>query len=371
MTRAMGRRLTLVLTQLAVVAGLLEGGARIAEWIHPFRPDLSFRYAPYRMLRMEKAPWPLNREGFRAREFDRYQGLFLIEFLGGSVCLGVGTNVGKTLPERLEEALHQSGFERAAVVNLCQGGASSAQEFAIFAEYGLPLDPQVVISFDGANDLLHPQPVGDDEAPNLPYLNAEARARVDGDGEWLSHMAAVRVAARLGGHWRGRRTHKGPGVRTEAIVGSYLYTLGLTRTLAESRGALYAVILQPTLYVAKPWSPQETKMWSARLGEDREGIARQSATRYRAASLALANWGNQNQVPVYDLSHAFEHWNGNVYSDSVHFSGPQGYEVLFEQMRLRGLLGRIAAQYGNWDAKRPAQDASAGRGGTMAWAPPQ
>ena len=63
---------------------------------------------------------------------------------------------------------------------MCQGGATSAQELAILIEYGLPLHPQAVLSFDGANDVLHPRPIGDDDAANLPYQNAQFEARVDG-----------------------------------------------------------------------------------------------------------------------------------------------------------------------------------------------
>ncbi len=102
-----------------------EGAARLAEWVHPPASDLTFEYAPYRMLKMSQAPWRLNRDGFRARELETYRNSFLIEFLGGSVCLGVGTNPGPTVPERLEIALHRAGLARVEVLNLCQGGATS------------------------------------------------------------------------------------------------------------------------------------------------------------------------------------------------------------------------------------------------------
>ena len=125
-------RVSLILVNTLLGLALAEGAARLAEWLHPSREQVAFEYAPYRMLRMSRAPWPLNRDGFRAQELETYRGKFLVEFLGGSVCLGVGTNPGRSVPERVEDALHAAGMPRAAVLDLCQGGAPSAQELAIF-----------------------------------------------------------------------------------------------------------------------------------------------------------------------------------------------------------------------------------------------
>src|SRR5206468_1837985 len=92
------RNTSIVVFTTLALALLAEGGARIAEWLHPNHQALSFSYAPYRMLRMTKGPWALNRDGFRARELETYRDSFLVEFLGGSVCLGVGVNPGRTVP---------------------------------------------------------------------------------------------------------------------------------------------------------------------------------------------------------------------------------------------------------------------------------
>ncbi len=224
-----------------------EGVARLAEWIHPPADDLTFEYAPYRMLKMSHTPWQLNRDGFRARELETYRHAFLIEFLGGSVCLGVGTDPGPTVPERLEIALHRAGLARAEVLNLCQGGATSAQELAIFLQYGLPLAPQVVLSFDGANDVMHPQPIGEDTAANLPYHDREMRARMNGN-DALGHLALARVAARLAIRWSRPPPVKGAGVPETAILDSYIAALSATRTLTEAQGGYYALLLQPTLH---------------------------------------------------------------------------------------------------------------------------
>jgi lysophospholipase L1-like esterase len=361
-----------------LMLALAEAGARLAEWIHPLA-GVSFDYAPYRMLKMSSGPWPLNREGFRARDLDSYRGGFLIEFLGGSVCVGVGTNPGPDIPERLQDALIRAGLEHAQVLNLCQGGATSAQELAIFLQYGLPLRPQVVLSFDGANDLMHPQPVGDDDGANLPYYDAELRERVEGR-DALTHLALVRDFARFSGHWTTPRPlASSPVVPERDIIASYLYALSVTAELAQSpglaagqgvsskgalpagpSGAFYAVLLQPTLHYRKPWSADETAMWRRRRPSDAAAMSRFVSGRYDAARTALTAWAGETGVPLYDLTAVFANTPGDVYSDSVHFAGPTGYRLLFDALVRQGLVSRIEERYRAWAAHRePNAQASA------------
>jgi hypothetical protein len=339
-------RIPTLVFQTLILLTLAEGAARMAEWLRPQSNDLAFDYAPYRMLRMTRAPWPLNRDGFRARELESYRNTFLIEFLGGSVCLGVGTNPGRTLPERLEAALDARGLARAAVLNLCQGGATSAQELAIFLQYGLPLDPQVVLSFDGANDLLHPRPIGGDDAPNLPYRNAEMRAWFEGHHTALAHLALVRVAGRI----MKPPLATGPAVPREAILRSYEYAMGVTKTLAGSRGAMYAVLFQPALHYQKPWSEAEKKMWRERSGKDGEQTSRRARELYAVAAPELGRWAAAHGTTFLDLTGVFAHTSETVYSDSVHFTGERGYDALFDEVERWGLLDRIAGRYHRWEA---------------------
>jgi len=336
------RALRLIVLNTALLLALVESVARLAEWLHPAVEEIEFGYAPYRMLKMTKAPWPLNRDGFRAREWTSYRGEFVIEFLGGSVCLGVGTNPGATVPERLEAALHARGMTRTRVVNLCQGGATSAQELAIFLQYGLPLQPQVVISFDGANDLLHPRPVGEDGAANLPYLDAAMRARFERNVaiDLAPHLALVRVAARLVPN----AGEGGQAVAADEIVGSYLRTLDATRTLAQSAGAIHVTALQPTLHFEKSWSAEERAMWRTRRPRDGAAISQRARELFAAVRGALRDRG------VFDLTEAFAGIETTVYSDSVHFTGELGNRRLLEELTRQGLVEQIAKRYREWPA---------------------
>jgi hypothetical protein len=343
------QRAILIAVHTLLWLALAEGAARLAEWIHPDTSDVTFAYSPYRMLKMAQAPWPLNREGFRARELETYRGSFLVEFVGGSVCLGVGDHPGETIPERLEGALRQAGLARARVLNLCQGGVTSAQELAILIEYGLPLHPQAVLSFDGANDVLHPRPIGEDDSANLPYLNGQLQARIDGRAA-APHLAVVRVAARLAA-----RAAPSPALSTgepvpmQAILDSYFYHLSLARTLTEANRGLYAVLLQPTLHLNKPWSGEETAMWRSRRPRDAEPLTGLIRERYRQTREATAHWAASSGATLYDLTAAFAATHDAVYSDSAHFRGPAGYQLLFAELQRQGLIDRIRERYREWE----------------------
>jgi hypothetical protein len=351
-------RAAAVLVQTVLLLLAAEFAARVIEAVRPARDELSFTYAPYRMLRMAKAPWPLNRDGFRALDWDAYRGKFLIEFLGGSVCLGVGTNPGKTVPERLEAELRHRGLARAAVVNLCQGGATSAQELAIFLQYGVPLQPGVVLSFDGANDFMHPRPVGDDPAPNLPYRNAEMQARFDGQHSWPDHLAVVRTMWRyLRNRGASAFVHSAvdqPTVQDKDIIESYEYVIGITALLARHAGAYYAVLFQPTLHYRKPWSDAEAVSWRNRVPQNGERVSALARRLYEGATPKIVDWARSNDITFLDLTGAFEAVPDTIYSDSVHFTGERGYTTLFQAIEREGLIDRIAALYGEWERRRPS-----------------
>lgn len=357
------------------VAGLVvllalgvEVGSQLIEWLRPEVEDVSFDYAPYRMLRMKSAPFELNREGFRAKELDTYRGKFLVEFLGGSVCLGVGTHPGKPVSEQLEEALHRAGLMQAAVVNLCQGGTASGQELAIFLQYGLPLHPQVVLSFNGANDLLHPRPLGEDPAANLPYHNREMQALFEGHHSWFEHLALKRVSDRIHRNWLSpameQRTGETGQVAPHSIFESYLYMTEVTRRLTEAQGGTYALLLQPSLHYAKTWSTEERTQWVGRRPHDAQAATEYAHSLYAQMRTATAVWAARSGGRLLDLTETFASTQGTVYSDSVHFTGETGFQLLEAEVERQGLIQLIEERYREWE-RSPNEHSSDSR--SVAW----
>jgi hypothetical protein len=250
---------------------------------------------------------------------------------------------------------------RARVLNLCQGGAPSGQELAIFLEYGLPLSPQVVLSFNGANDLMQPRPLGLGDAANLPYRDREIRAQFEGAHGIAGHLALGRVAARLAQRLPAPAQRIEDAVPPGDILNSYLYVTEVVRTLTESQGGLYAVMLQPTLHYEKPWSDSERAMWARKRPVNAEELSKWANGLFRQARLALRAWSSETGASFYDLTGVFAQTHDTIYTDSVHFTGSAGYQMLAEELARQRWIERIAERYRAWEASDSARSAVSNR----------
>lgn len=97
-----------------------------------------------------------NARGFRGEDFDvaKPPGTVRIVALGGSSTFGYGNRDPQTYPAQLEALLEQRcpDERRIEVINLGIPHQSSAQILALFRAEGLPLEPDVVTFYEGAND---------------------------------------------------------------------------------------------------------------------------------------------------------------------------------------------------------------------------
>ena len=167
-------------------------------------------------------------------------------------------------------------------------------------------------------------------------------------------MALARVALRLESRFRAPAlsspslASQAP-VAIESILDSYLYHLSLARSLTEAQHGFYAVLLQPTLHLDKPWSPQESLIWHTAHPRDAASFTLLIHDRYAEARQAAGRWSASNGVTLYDLTRVFSDAPEAVYSDSVHFRGPRGYEMLFAELERQGLITSLRQRYQAWE----------------------
>ena len=346
-----------IVLDFLVLFTVLNIGAFVIEKVHPEKGVvLDFDYAPYRMMKQVHGPWPLNDDGFRApplAQLEAHSGdFFNIVFIGGSVCLGAGGENGAPLPQLVEEMLRKKGMGKIRVINLCQGGTVTAQEFAIFLQYGLPLEPALLVSFNGSNDLFHPAPIGFDEKPNLPYLDDEMRAlwtqgRLGaGLTSALRSLPISHLLRRVNKHFR-MHPASGPGVSVEEAVGSYVFGLDLTARLARSYKIPYAVFLQPTLYVAKKIHHEELERISDPF-QDPKRVSERANQLYALARKQLTTWSGKSGVRLFDLTQTYRDTAEPLYSDSVHFGSALGYQLLLANLGEQGFVSYVEGLYGRW-----------------------
>ena len=336
---------SIICTNFIVLLVLFEGVSFLALKVRYGRNQaqlLEFDYAPYRMMKVKAAPWPLNPEGFRAKPLNHYlnssRKRFRIVFLGGSVCAGYGGNNGPPLPNLLQKRLYKLGIANVEIINLGQAGAVSAQELAILIQYGLKLKPQFVVSFNGLNDLFHPRPLGPDEAPNLPYENHLLRDLWK--GSWYNRTSLWRLLA-----------SKPPApqineVPVESIVSSYVQTMDLTHKLTKAYGITHAVLLQPSSWLNKPLSPKERHFIETRY---KPRHMKRGALLFQKAIHAFNDWSRQDDSRhFFDLTSAFAHEEKLIYEDTNHFANRSGYPRLLEMLENKGFIDQILNEYSAW-----------------------
>ncbi len=141
----------LIVLGLAVLG--MEAAARVALF---FTRGSSTVGLPERTLYLEYRPFVMFGDDWdTALNPSRYpraagdQRKYRILLVGGSTAAGFPTKV-------LEEAFAQKfKGRRFEVINAAHGGYNARQELIVVSLWGLNLKPDMVISLDGANDLVH------------------------------------------------------------------------------------------------------------------------------------------------------------------------------------------------------------------------
>ena len=71
--------------------------------------------------------------------------------------------------------------------------------------------------------------------------------------------------------------------------------------------------------------------------------------RYALAREQASHWAESSGAHFYDLTRVFADHPETLYSDSVHFRGALGYEMLFAALERQGLIDRLRARYQAWE----------------------
>jgi hypothetical protein len=212
----------------------------------------------------------LNAEGFRTREIvnPKPADEVRIFFVGGSTVIG-GYQVETTIPGVVEAHLNANGLTQARTYNFGVLSFVSGQELALLVHRLIDLKPDLVIAYDGGNDLYEPWVY--DPRPGYPFnfVTEEeamtALANAEGDAKTLSSFArdSALVQALLGTtDWFNRMTLRlqrlrskanyGTALWKEAVANAYARNLTVICHVARGNGALFAGYLQPLLAYSKP-----------------------------------------------------------------------------------------------------------------------
>lgn len=275
----------------------------------------------------------LNAEGFRTREIvtPKPADEIRIFFVGGSTVIG-GYEVETTIPGVVEAHLHANGLTRARTYNFGVLSFVSGQELALLVHRLIDMKPDLVIAYDGGNDLYEPWVY--DPRPGYPFnfVTEEeamtALANREGDAKTFASFArdSALVQALLGTtDWFNRMTLRLNRIRStvdygstpwkEAVANAYARNLTAMCRDARGNGLLFAGYFQPLLAYSRPLDANQ----SASTGGDAmvQGLREQRDMALRAVDAQFPAPSAEAGCRFTDMSHVLEN-DAAAFTDAIH-----------------------------------------------------
>ncbi|HXW24866.1 MAG TPA: hypothetical protein VEK73_08980 [Xanthobacteraceae bacterium] len=218
-----------------------------------------------------------NRDGFRIEGdvvIPKPADELRIFVTGGSTVV-FGAPLANSIPGAIEAALHAGGFQRARLYNFGVASFLSGQELSLLVHHLADLKPDLVIAYDGGNDLFSPWMY--DPRPGYPFnfiAWEEAINKLSNTGNRsktipsLVQDSALLQALTGTTEW-GIRTgldglRRSVGYVSDpwkrALVEAYARNIGAMCRVARANGALFAAYFQPMLPYSTTLDPLQIKI---------------------------------------------------------------------------------------------------------------
>lgn len=297
-------------------------------------------------------------------DHDKPPGEFRV-FLAGGSTVAIGD---PPLPVVLEQVLRRNGYANVRVYNCGVASQNSSQELVRLLFEIVDLEPDLVVDYDGGNDVMDPyywdpRPgypmdfvayernpllLGDmGRYPTIPLLLMSSRFLRD-------HCQSYFVERLTGMSELRRRAEYGSQAWRDRIADVYVDRQRKAATIARAFGAKFIAFFQPILFYKARWSPPEADL-------NRDPYAPLHA--WAARELVRRRLREPGAPPVVDLSEIFDRMppGAKVYADYIHLRQEFQHvaaEALFRGLVARGLLPRPTRP----PAKSGARTASAAAG---------
>lgn len=311
------RDFLLSVVAIFVFLGLLEGSARLfiyftrgSSTVGTHERTAYLRYQPFVMFGPN---WDETLDPDRHKVLKENAGVFRILLLGGSTAANFPTAL-------LERAFYKKfptvKFE---VINAAAGGYNSRQELIVAAIWGPSLRPDMIITLDGANDLIHRLRM--DKAGTF-YLNPAYEFIIK--RPLLAPFVHLMSKSQLiQGIFRMReRMNVGSANHYMDAVPVYISAQHSINLLARATPAIRIMVLQPWIGFKQPRSIAETHF---RHYDYREPVIREL---YQLLDEQLKTLSARDRVLYVDARFIFNGLSHTVFSDDLHFVNEEGYRVL-------------------------------------------
>ena len=258
-------------------------------------------------------------------------GEIRIFVLGGSTVVH-GVPLANTIPGVIERHLRENGLAAARVYDFGVVSFVSGQELALLVQRLVDLKPDLVIAYDGGNDLM--QPWFYDPRPGYPFNFAAWEAAIDAFSKRSSAvpktvasladdsallqalLGRTRHRVRVTLDQQRRMTNYGSDDWKQAVVDSYARNVAEMCRVAQAHDILYAAWFQPMLPFSRELADRPLAMSGGgevvrSLREQRERIPTAVAQRLPAPPIGVG-------CRFADLSGMFEEQGSELFWDIIH-----------------------------------------------------
>ena len=348
MKRIRTSHILLVLFSILVVLVLAEIGLRTIERLgyfsHFFR-TLNSAYTPFDVktgeglyyshpyISYEMKPGysipgqvTINSLGFRGEEFSKAKpsGVYRIVALGGSTTYGIGLYDDETYPYYLQKELRaRLGTDKIEVINAGLVSGTSAESLSRFLLRVLPLDPDMVIFYEGYNDL--PPRMFNNYSDDYYHF----RKNPENHFSWVSNLLLYRVAASgfsstfhypnmtlLSEIWKFENLPQGDSMKIDnfSSTSNAVYKRNLDYVISLARAKNITVVLSTFVFDedAPNWNDyMPDVLWGKGIEENNEAISELAA---------------EYKLPLIDL-YAYGLGHKHIFQDSVHLTAEGNKEM--------------------------------------------
>ncbi len=325
-----------------------------------FEPYTATSLKPNYVCRIRNINYTMNSLGLRTHEIDKTKSnnTFRIFIMGGSTVEG-GFNDQWIISTYLGQELTKY-YPGAEVINAGIVGYSSQEELALLQTKILDLQPDLVVIFDGRNDLYYSILDTWQKRQGDPYLYC--KRALDGLINYptfftLSANLARFLTKKSSAITRVFRFFFRPKVEAtypnrveikDAAIETYLGNLRLIKATLEVMGIKGIIAFQPTMGYAKDNLTSYEKSVASYLREkEQSNWLTQISLVWPQVGRQVAVLAGAGPVRSYDLSRLFEKTPETAYLDSCHYS-PLGCQIIGEK-----IAGIIRSDFGGYLERNP------------------
>lgn len=299
-----------------------------------------YKLVPYMMFKIEPNFHSqfinINSLGFRGKEFNpqKPKNVFRIFVVGGSVVLGAAVSDDKTFTHILENMLNRNSKQKQIeVINAGRSSYLSAQELISIQMEIIDYQPDLIILFDGLNDLHHA--VVYDRRPGYPYL-FDMIERSCGQAPLKRYFI---LGLSRGIQWLAQKskfigildTNLKKIIKKEPIyepnfpvIDFYKHNLDLIAIICKAKNIKLFMCPQPFLGTKKYLSDEEKKRAPGNYLE----VMREM---YKKLLVSAEEVARKNKVNFANLTDVFDNETGTIYYDVAHF-GEKGHRLIAERL---------------------------------------